>query len=154
MNLFATVDGTVNNLDRPFYFGAPFDREWCHEFPILDRGPSREGFSEESSGDPTIRHEFESGAIQTRPRFTWVPKVWSFTIRRLSNNDKNTLQSFERDVVNYGSEEFRWGNTQGGATHRVKFAAPITYALMHDDLRLTRDLWVVKIRLIQAARGS
>ena len=78
MRLFAKVDNTNNNYDRPMFFGDIFTLRFKNEFPTLSRGVSFQNFSQGSAIDPTIRSEFEDGTVLTRPRFTTLKK--SFTV--------------------------------------------------------------------------
>lgn len=147
MRLFALIDDTVDNLDRPFYFGGPFDREWYHTFPTLGRGPESMEFVEETLFDPTLRTEYEFGPPLTRSRTTSAPKVWNVVLTDLSNANKVTLDSFQRNIVNFGAEEFKWTNMQDGTTYRVRFFAPIRFTIQTKDPRLPPNRWRIEFKL-------
>jgi len=147
MNLFTTIDGEVDNLDRPFYFGGPFDRKWHHIFPELDRGPESAEFIEETLFDPTLRTEYEFGPPLTRSRTTSAPKTWNVALTDLSNDNKVTLDGFQRNQVNFGAEVFKWQNTQDGVTYRVRFLAPIRFIIKPKDVRLLPNKWRAEFKL-------
>lgn len=134
-----------------FYTGIPFDREWFHTFPVLGRGPTALEFSEVAAFDPTLKSQFDNGSVITRPRFTSVPRIWNIAIDRLSQTDKDTLASFERNSVHYSAKDFRWENTQDGVTYRVRFANPIRYVIWARDSREAPNHWRAEFQLVEAS---
>ena len=94
------------------------------DFPTLSSKPDSENWTEEPAVDPTIRSEFENGAVQTRTRFTDVPKKWDLIYRDMSQADKDTLKAFEK-TVGYGGDIFNWTNPQDTNTYEVRFAGPV-----------------------------
>lgn len=119
----------VNHLDRPMFMGCPFTRAAYHIFPTLKSGPSSTDFTEETPYDPTIRTEFEGGAVKTRARFTSAPKKWTIVLENLDDTDKTTLDDFQRYEVHFGAEAFKWDNGQDYVTYRVRFLRPIAFAI-------------------------
>lgn len=113
------------------------------DFPTLSTDPNARGWSEGPKGDPTIRSEFENGDIQTRPRTTKVPKVWSFTYSDLPDVDKVLIEIFERDTVVYGGAAFTWTNPIDSVAYTVRFSDKVNY-----DLEDTQEhAWKVDIKL-------
>lgn len=147
MKLFSKIDDTVDNYDRPLYFGHPFTRTWYHTFPVLKRGPNAADFIEETPFDPTIRSEFESGAVLTRARFTSVPRKWNIILDDLNETDKVALDSFQRNSVRFGADAFSWENTQDEATYRVRFVAPIRFTIKPKDVRFPPTRWRAEFSL-------
>jgi len=148
MQLFGTIDGSINHLDRPMFMGCPFTRTAYHIFPALGRGPSAAHFVEETPFDPTIRNEFESGAILTRARFTSVPKKWSIVLEHLTNADKVTLDEFQREQVHFGADVFKWENGQDYETYRVRFASPIVFTIKPRNTKFEPKKWTAEFELI------
>ena len=149
MNLFSTIDDTVDNLDRPLYFGGPFDRKWYHIFPTITRGPSADMFIEETPIDPVLRNEMEDGTVLTRMRFTTVPRLWNVAIEELLNADKVTLDDFQRNEVMFSTQRFKWHNTQNDTEYWVHFFEPIRFSIKRRDQRNAPDRWMAEFRLYE-----
>lgn len=148
MKLFGTIDEVIDHLDRPMFFGNPFTRTAYHIFPVLGRGPNSTEFIEDTPFDPTIRTEFESGAVKTRARFTSVPKRWTIVLDHLSDADKIILDNFQRNEVHFGADDFKWDNGQDQVTYRVRFLKPIIFAIKPRDPRLFPNEWRAEFELV------
>jgi hypothetical protein len=104
------------------------------DYPNTLPEPDVQGFEESPAIDPTLRSEMESGKRITRSRFTKIPKKWRFQYTQLSNDNKNTLKSFE-ESVSYGSDSFDWTHPIDDESHSVRFAEPVKYVLSDSDNR-------------------
>ncbi len=118
-------------------------------FPTLSIGPSAGNYVESPVIDPTIRSQYEGGAILTRARFTAVPKQWQVSYRYMSTTDKETLQAFEK-TVNYGSDSFSWTPPTNSNTYSVRFGAPIKFKVESDG----PAQWSIGFRLIETTPDS
>jgi len=115
-------------------------------FPTLAKNPDAEKYIESHAIDPTIRSEMENGKIITRKRFTTVPRTWAIAYRFLSNANKNTLATFERDTANFGVTAFDWANPMDSTTYSVRFADNIRYKIEVAE----SSQWRVDIILVEA----
>ena len=100
------------------------------DYPTLSNHGDIASFIEQPLIDPTIRNPKESGAVLTRARFTAVAKMWSYTLRALTDADKALLESLESSVA-YGASTFNWtrpGNV-GGGTYVVRFGKPLLFSV-------------------------
>lgn len=81
--------------------------------------------------DPTVRTQFENGYVQTRARYTRLPKKWSVVGEMLTTADKDLIASFEvaRGV---GGEEFTWTAPHNSTSYTVRFASPVVYTPIAD----------------------
>lgn len=95
-------------------------------FPVLSINPLVEPFEQTAALDPTIRSEQEAGYVQTRPRFTRVPRKWHIAYSGLPLADKSALESHEISV-NFGAGMFSWTNPIDGATHNVRYLGSIKF---------------------------
>ena len=96
--------------------------------------------------DPTYRSPKESGIVKTGMKVSWVPLQWSFTYTGLSNSNKNTLETFERDTASFGATEFTWTHPISSTTYNVRFARPISFRLEGDQ----QNSWRVSVVLEQS----
>lgn len=152
MRLFSKIDGNVDRFDRPMVFGGPFDRPWYHVFPILGRGPSADDFVEEVPFDPVHRSDFVNGAVLTRMLVTLVPRQWNIVLEKLTTTDKQTLDTFQRDAVHFGSSVFKWQDTSQLVDgvyiiYRVRFLAPIVFTVTRDRATFTPNKWKAEFTL-------
>ena len=120
------------------------------DFPSLSTIPEAEGWQEGTGIDPTMRVEMESGIVMTRSRFTTVPKMWRFAYRLMSNTDKETLETFEKDTVKYGADAFNWTNPIDTVVYSVRFGDKLLFQL--EDTQ--QHQWSVSITLIEALPTS
>ncbi len=95
-------------------------------FPVLTINPLVEAFEQTAALDPVIRSESEAGYVQTRPRFTRVPKKWHIGYSGLSLADKTALESHEVSV-NCGSAMFSWTNPVDGIAYNVRYLGVIKF---------------------------
>lgn len=116
------------------------------DFPFLAKKPDVSGYKEARVADPTIRSTFENGAIATRKKFTKTPKTWEFKYSSVSNDDKEILEAFERDIVAYGGLSFNWIDPIVDVSHEVKFANLIKYSLENTQFMT----WTLTIKVMEA----
>ena len=90
-------------------------------------------YRDEFASDPTIRTSKDAGYVQTRARFTSIPRKYHIRYEALSTHDKNLIYTFEKDTVNGGSEEFTWPLPTGGGNLTVRFASPVIYIPWEDN---------------------
>lgn len=88
-------------------------------FPTLSQPPNYPLVEEIE--DTTIVSNFESGYIQTRPRFTRRRKSFTVRYENLSTSDKTSLETF-RDVTVLGSSEtFTWTHPLTSTVYTMRF---------------------------------
>ena len=118
-------------------------------FPELSKEPNLQSFTEEKAVNPVITSTFENGFMQTRSKFTAVPKLWTFTYNFLTDQDKDILIGFEESVC-YGATFFEFTNPADLRTYEVRFVEPLKYT--HEPTILSR--WSVKVSLVEARPNS
>ena len=84
-------------------------------------------YSDSAASDPTIRTPKDAGYVQTRARFTSVPRRYHVLYNALTTHDKNLIYNFEKDTVNFGAESFTWRMPTSGGNIIVRFAALVRY---------------------------
>lgn len=79
-----------------------------------------------ASVDPTIRSPKEAGYVQTRSRYTRLPRTHHVVYRGLTNTDKESIRTheIERGV---GGASFTWVAPDRVTTLTVRFASPAIY---------------------------
>ena len=94
-------------------------------------------YSDTFATDPTIRTPKDAGYVQTRARFTSIPRQYHVLYEAITTFDKNLIYTFEKDTVVGGSEAFSWAIPTGGGTISVRFLAPVSY-IPWEDANYTR----------------
>jgi len=84
-------------------------------------------YRDTAASDPTIRTPKDAGYVQTRARFTSVPRGYHVHYEAITTHDKNLIYTFEKDTVNFGAESFLWRLPTGGGNLTVRFMAPIIF---------------------------
>lgn len=97
-------------------------------FPSLTYPPDPGSWQETVLEDPTLRGRSEGGYTVTRSRFTAVKKKWKIKYPIVTDDDKDTLESFENTTVYYGTESFTWYNHHTQTNYTVRFLTPIEFA--------------------------
>jgi len=98
-------------------------------FPTLTRAVSHRGFTETKLMDPTIRADFASGAISTRPRFSGtIPDLYSVTYHHISAADKVLLENFQA-LIKVGAVTFNWTNILTDTMWVMRLNRPIRFGL-------------------------
>ena len=98
-------------------------------FPSLSRAMSHRGFTFRKLIDPTVRAEFASGAIATRPRFEGtVPDLYSLVYHHISESDVTALKTFQ-DTVKVGAVTFNWTNILTSTMWVMRLSRPIKFGL-------------------------
>jgi len=119
-------------------------------FPTLTRAVSHRGFTETKLIDPTIRSEFSSGAISTRPRFSGtIPQLYNVTYHYISAADKVLLEAFEDDIK-VGAVTFNWTNILTSTMWKMRLKSPIKFGLEPKCI----DKYYAKIEMFGAAGSS
>jgi len=99
-------------------------------------------YADTFASDPTIRTPKDAGYVQTRARFTSIPRKYHVRYEALTTHDKNLIYKFEKDTVVGGSEEFLWPlSTDTTQELTVRFAGIVTY-IPWEDTNYTR--WIVE----------
>jgi len=98
-------------------------------------------YADTFASDPTIRTPKDAGYVQTRARFTSIPRTYHVRYEALTTHDKNLIYTFEKTTVVGGSEAFDWAIPTSGGTISVRFASPVSY-LPWEDANYTR--WIVE----------
>ncbi|MDR1977216.1 MAG: hypothetical protein LBQ42_00620 [Synergistaceae bacterium] len=75
---------------------------------------------DETTEDPVIRSEFESGIVQTRARYTRMRGVWALSWANMRGADYRTLRSFYKQMKG-GALSFNWTHPRDGTTFEVRF---------------------------------
>lgn len=112
-------------------------------FPALSTTPLVSGYEDGAALDPVIRSPKETGYVQTRPRFTRVPRKWHVTYGDLSDADEVLLRAWEV-TVKYGADSDTWTHPKSGTSYTVRLAAPIKYRLSETD-----SIWMAEFDLEQ-----
>ncbi len=116
-------------------------------FPTLSIGmDSDAGFRETYAFDPTLVSQMSNGARLTRPKFTAVLKQFTGTYGWLSNDDKETLDTFFSETVMFGAGEFNWINPTNGKQYTVKLSGLPVFE--REDSNTER--WRLSVTLIEA----
>ena len=101
-------------------------------FPTLSAPPLVEPYEESAAQDPVIRSPKEAGYVQTRPRFTRVPKKWHLSYAGMSSSDRTSIKSWESTSV-YGANSDTWTNPADSTQYTVRLAGPIRYKFSVSD---------------------
>jgi hypothetical protein len=98
------------------------------DFPILSdyAVPLVDDWEETLSVDPTIRSPVEAGYVQTRAKFTRIPKKWHIFYPLILDTDKVSLESFQ-DTVKVGADKFYWINDKDLVTYEVRLLSPMVF---------------------------
>jgi len=119
-------------------------------FPTLTRAVSHRGFTETKLIDPTVRSDYVSGAIGTRPRFSGtVPVLYNVTYHHISAADKVLLEAFE-DSICIGAVTFNWTNNFTAVVWKMRLAGPIKFGLEPKCI----DKYFAQIEMFGAAGSS
>jgi hypothetical protein len=73
--------------------------------------------------DPTIATPFESGAVQTRPRFSRVRRTFMVPYKYITPAMRTALDEFVRNVVLGASGIFVWTDPETQEEINVRFAS-------------------------------
>lgn len=102
-------------------------------FPTLTSQYSIEEYEEMLAFDPTNRTQMESGHIRTSPSCTYVPQAWRVKLALLSEEDKESIREFEREMK-LGSGSFSWVNPVTYEDYSVRFKGNCTYKMQGSRL--------------------
>ena len=80
---------------------------------------------EESTEDPTIRSEMESGVVLSRPRFTRKRKSWVLSWANMRGAHYRILRDFN-DQLHGGSLAFNWVHPKDLVTYKVRFKGKLS----------------------------
>ena len=103
-------------------------------FPSLSSPPLVEGYEHGVASDPVIRSPKEAGYVQTRQRFTRVPKIWHLVYPdTMTYADQTSLSTWESSH-GYGATIDTWTSpVSGQGSYSIRLAAPIKYQLGATD---------------------
>lgn len=106
-------------------------------FPVLQRrgtethNPIVGDFESSMAHNPAIRSQSEGGYVTSRARFTRIARKWTVRYDWMSQDNKNTLKTFE-DARQAGADSFTWTNPEDDTAYTVRFLEPITYTPQPD----------------------
>lgn len=98
-------------------------------FPTLTgsaKSPRPLEYIETASTDPTIRSPKEAGYVQTRSRYSRIPRSYRVVFHGLTEADKNLIRTHEIEC-GVGGASFTWTPPDRAATLTVRFAMPVIY---------------------------
>ena len=144
MRLFAKVDGTNNNYDRPMFLGDLFTLRFKNEFPTLSIGASFQNFTQDSAIDSTIRSEFADGTVLTRARFTRTRKSFSYGYGFLTAADKVLLENLQTSIK-IGANTFYWTNPSDAVEYEVMLTSPMKFQVEPREF----NHWNVNLNMAQ-----
>ena len=94
----------------------------------------------ETTENPAIRTEMESGIVQTRARFTRVRRKWTLSWDYMKGADYRTLRNFFVEMRG-SAKSFDWKHPAEGSTFQVRFNGEI------DSNNQSYDYWNVSVSL-------
>jgi phage-related protein len=97
---------------------------------------------DETTEDPAIRSEFESGIVQTRARYTRMRQTWALGWANMRGADYRGLLAFYRQMKG-GALSFNWMHPRNGATFEVRFKGSL------NAKHTAMDFWNVTLTLEQ-----
>jgi hypothetical protein len=115
------------------------------DFPTLSRSANHNNFNETLAYDPSIKSQFEDGAVLSRARFTTTKKKWNVQYNYLTDTDKSLLETLQETVM-VGADTFNWTNPEDSSTYPVRLAEPIQFKMEPREL----DLWEARLTLVEA----
>lgn len=95
---------------------------------------------EETTEDPAIRSEAESGIVQTRPRYTRMRRSWQLGWANMRGADYRLLRAFFEQVRG-GALVFGWRQPRENKVFQVRFVGPII------GRHTVMDCWSVTLNL-------
>ena len=108
-------------------------------FPNIRRPSS----IEETSTDPAIKTEFESGIVQSRARYTRIRRTLELSWNALTNSDYQALRAFYNSQHG-GAIIFTWINPQDSNSYSVRFSGDLKAK------NFERDYWSLTLTLEEA----
>jgi len=115
------------------------------DFPTLAVTATAYSFSEKSNIDPTIRSDFENGAILTRSKFKNNTLTWTVKYDFLTNSDKELLDDFQNNTVKWGAGAFNWINPEDNITYEVRLNTVINFIIVSK----TNREWSAQFEVVQ-----
>jgi phage-related protein len=97
---------------------------------------------DETIEDPSIRVEFESGIVQTRPRYTRMRGIWGLSWANMRGADYRTLRTFFRQMKG-GALSFNWTHPRDKTAYEVRFKGSL------NSKHTAMDCWNVSLTLEQ-----
>ena len=83
-------------------------------------------YTDQASVDPAIRSPKTAGRVQTRARFTALPRAYHIVYRAITTHDKNLIDEFEKTVKG-GADSFTWSRPTGGGATTFRFVGLAMY---------------------------
>jgi len=90
-------------------------------------GPTLSAYSDEFAVDPAVRSPKDAGYVQTRARFTSIPRTYHIRYTALTTHDKDLILNFER-TVNGGSGAFTWRRPDTSTSLSARFLGVVRYS--------------------------
>jgi phage-related protein len=97
---------------------------------------------DETTEDPVVRSEFESGIVQTRARYTRMRGTWALGWANMWGPDYRTLLDFYRQMKG-GALSFSWTHPRNDTTFEVRFKGEL------NAKHTVMDFWNVALTLEQ-----
>lgn len=101
-------------------------------FPTISTTQSKFGFVEVLSEDPTLRTNLEDGSFDTRTNSAWpnnLLKDFNVSYRYVSEEDKRTIDLFQRTSIQVGVTQFRWTHPVNNKRYAMQLKTPILFTL-------------------------
>lgn len=95
---------------------------------------------DETTENPAIRTEMESGIVQTRPRFTRIRRKWKLSWDYMEGPSYRALRSFYQQMRG-GSASFTWTHPTEMSAVSVRFNGEI------ESSNQSYDYWRVSVSL-------
>jgi len=114
-------------------------------FVSIPEKPTQKSYPQGMLEDPVHRSDIKGGPPLTRTRNTAVPKTRVLFYQSMSETSKQSMETWERDTIGYGGEEFEWTdpNPNDARTYEAILTRPIEYNL-HPQ---SPDKWQARLRL-------
>lgn len=97
---------------------------------------------DETTEDPALRNEAESGIVQTRARFTRIRRTWQLSWANMRGADYRLLRAFFIQMKG-GSLSFGWTHPRESTTFEVRFRGDLS------GRHTVMDCWNVTLVLEQ-----
>ena len=97
---------------------------------------------DETTEDPVVRTEFETGIVQTRPRYTRMRGTWALGWANMRGAHYRALRDFFRQMKG-GALSFNWTHPRDGTAFEVRFKGAL------NARHTVMDCWSVSLTLEQ-----
>lgn len=114
-------------------------------FPTLTgsaKSPRPMEYIDTIASDPTIRSPKDAGYVQTRARYSRIPRTYHVVFTGLTEADKNSIKALEVSS-GVGGALFTWTPPRG-TSGNYRFAAPVIYTPFEET---NYKFWNVEMEL-------